>query len=272
MTKKKESTPKKTTSVEKVNREAKNVVDMTFKSPVTASKAKPNAKSSKKAASAIVETTINPVESSLCTQFNLLSAEKLFEELCDADDPETIGSDGIVRLCEFLGIDPQDKKTLMLMWRLGACKKPGLITKEEWVQGLAKIRKRNLAELRKYMPFLDSGFLSYEEYRDFFHFTHTFSREGTKKTLEKDMVEALLPIVLDEQRAPHLKCFMEFMAAPESAEFTHISIDSWDSFYVFNRMVPLDLAEFDAGGSWPTILDQFVAWRRACVSDAVLSA
>ena len=237
------------------------------------------------------------------------TAAELFAALCDPEDPELIGGEGVLKLCELVGallaiwlcqfhasapdcaasplpafdthslatfslslslsstgIDPQDPSALMLMWRLGAGSKPGSVTKTEFLQGMTKIRKNSLAELRAYMPFLDSGFLTYEEFRDFFRFVHVFSREGTKKTLEKDMVKELLPVVLDNARAPHLKSFLEFLDAPASAEFTHISPDAWDSFYVFNKAVHPSLIDFDADSSWPTILDTYVEWKKAQAS------
>ena len=194
---------------------------------------------------------------------NPQNPQELFAILCDPEDPEIISGDGICKLCELVGVDSQDRSALMLFWRLGAGTKPGLVTREEFIKGMAKIRKNTIQDLRAYIPHLDTGFLTYDEFREFYRFAHIFSREGTKKNLEKEMVIALLPLVLDDNRAPHLKAFLEFLAAPESAEFTHISIDAWDSFYVFNKTVnPSELVDFDTDGSWPTILDTFVEWRQ----------
>ena len=193
---------------------------------------------------------------------NPTNPQELFAILCDPEDPEIIAGDGICKLCELVGVDSQDRAALMLFWRLGAGSKPGLVTREEFLKGMTKIRKNTVQDLRAYIPHLDTGFLTYDEFREFYRFAHIFSREGTKKNLEKEMVIALLPLVLDDNRAPHLKTFLEFLASPESAEFTHISIDAWDSFYVFNKTVHPSLVDFDTDGSWPTILDTFVEWRQ----------
>ena len=190
------------------------------------------------------------------------TVDGLYSLLCDSDDPELIAMEGIGKLCELIGIDSQESPALMLLWRLGAGSKPGHITKDEFIKGMAKIRRTSLEGLKSYKAFLDSGFLDYDEFREFFRFTHIFSREGTKKSLEKELVRELLPIVIDSNRAPHLDSFLKFLAASESAEFTHISIDAWDSFYVFNKNVHPSLVDFDSEGSWPTILDCFVDWKR----------
>jgi hypothetical protein len=190
------------------------------------------------------------------------TVDGLYSLLCDSDDPELIAMEGIGKLCELIGIDSQESPALMLLWRLGAVSKAGHITKDEFIKGMAKIRRTNLDGLKSYKSFLDSGFLDVDEFREFFRFTHIFSREGTKKSLEKELVRELLPIVIDSNRAPHLDSFLKFLEAPESAEFTHISIDAWDSFYVFNKNVHPSLVDYDTEGSWPTILDCFVDWKR----------
>jgi hypothetical protein len=224
-----------------------------------ASAAAPPAVSKKAAAAAAPAATAAPPAVSM----DMLPVDRLFAELADIDDPEIIASEGIVKLCELLGIDPQDPKALALMWRLGAVTKPGEISKSEFTTGMSKIRKNNLGDLKRYLPHLDSGFLDKDQYREFYRFCHIFSREGTKKTLEKDIVQALLPILLDANRAPHVASFLEFLEDPSSAEFTHFSIDAWDGFYVFNNSVSPTLEDFDGeNSSWPTVLDAYVAFRR----------
>lgn len=63
---------------------------------------------------------------------------------------------------------------------------------------------------------------------------------------------ALLPIVLDEHRAPHLSRFLQFL---ETSSATVITLDQWDSFLQFNYTVPLDLQGLEDDG----------ACKRACL-------
>ena len=169
----------------------------------------------------------------LSTEYDNLAVDKLYEMLKDEEDVEVIGMEGIVRLFEILGIDPQDVSALMLLWRMGVTKTPGIIHKSEFLTGMnAKLAKRTVKELKTYLPFCDPGFLTSDEFREFYRFTHAFSRENTtKKAIEKDVCVSLLGVVLDEKRCPHLPAFLEFLGAEESKEFTHISPDAWDSFY-----------------------------------------
>jgi hypothetical protein len=98
------------------------------------------------------------------------------------------------------------------------------------------------------------------------------------------MIMALLPIVLDEHRAPHLPRFLQFL---ETSSATVITLDQWDSFLQFNYTVPLDLQGLEDDGackrdcldlcspcvpyrltsSWlshagPLLLDDYVEWLR----------
>lgn len=76
---------------------------------------------------------------------------------------------------------------------------------------------------------------------------------------EKDVVLALLPIVLDEARTPHLPYFLQFL---QSCSHQRITLDQWDSFLQLNYTVGLDLSNWDDNGAWPLLLDEYVDWRR----------
>lgn len=114
---------------------------------------------------------------------------------------------------------------------------------------------------------------------EFYRFVFQFSREGTHKTIgksyfsisfsmikldvcdglaEKDVIAQLLPLVLDEQRAPHLPYFLSFLS---SCSQTRITLDQWDSFLLFNHNVHVNLDNWEEGGAWPLLLDEYVEWR-----------
>lgn len=204
------------------------------------------------------------------TEHDSLGVDAIYQLLLDEEDPEQINMDGIVKLCEILGLDCQNVQALMLLWRLGCARTPGAITKQEWETGMkVKLAKKTIKELKTYLPFCDPGFLATDEFREFYRFTHWFSRESaSKRSLEKDVSAALLGVVLDPQRAPHLSRFLEFLQDESaSKEFTHLSPDVWDSFYVFNSSVDLLFSDFDEDGSWPTLIDAYVEWARAKMKD-----
>ncbi len=77
---------------------------------------------------------------------------------------------------------------------------------------------------------------------DLYRFVFQFSREGTHKTLEKDSVLSLLPIILDKHRAPHLPLFLDFLS---SSAHTRITMDQWESFLQFQDSVRVDLSGYE---------------------------
>jgi len=174
--------------------------------------------------------------------------DALFSTLADEDDPDQMGLENIAAFSEKLGIDPMtDVRLLVLMWRLKATTKPGTILRKEFVSGMANtLRKDSIEGIQSLLPSLDPGFLERQEFRDFYKFVFQFQREGTHKTIEKDTVAVLLPMVLDKNRAPHLEHFVEFLKV---CSHQRITLDQWDSFLQFQYNVAVDLSNYDEDGA-----------------------
>lgn len=94
---------------------------------------------------------------------------------------------------------------------------------------------------------------------DFFKFVFQFSREGTNKTIEKDLIIALFNLTLDLNRTPHLTMFIEFLQSIT----THgvITLDEWESFLQFNYAVKADMSNYDENGAWPLVFDEYAEYR-----------
>ena len=76
---------------------------------------------------------------------------------------------GICRLCEKLDMDPlEDVRVLVLLWKMGANKKPAEIQREEWMAGCRRLNLYSLEKFRALLPGLDTGFLDREEFGDFY--------------------------------------------------------------------------------------------------------
>ena len=184
----------------------------------------------------------------------------LFDKYADEDDPESMGMDGIAQICEELELDPNtDVRALVLPWKLGSDARPGCISREEFVDSMKKLRKDTVTGLKDLVPSLDTGFMERDEFRDFFKFAFKFSLEGTKRTLEKELVIDLLPIVVSTDRAPHLTHFLEFLT---TSQHKVITMDQWTSFLQFSQTTRLDLSDFDEDSAWPVLLDEYVDWRK----------
>ena len=76
---------------------------------------------------------------------------------------------GICQLCEQLDLDPlEDVRVLVLLWKLGANKKPAEIQREEWMEGCRKLQLDSIDKFKGLLPGLDTGFMDREEFSDFY--------------------------------------------------------------------------------------------------------
>eukprot|EP00546_Thalassionema_frauenfeldii_P008241 CAMPEP_0178915004 /NCGR_PEP_ID=MMETSP0786-20121207/11765_1 /TAXON_ID=186022 /ORGANISM="Thalassionema frauenfeldii, Strain CCMP 1798" /LENGTH=206 /DNA_ID=CAMNT_0020588025 /DNA_START=349 /DNA_END=969 /DNA_ORIENTATION=+ len=195
--------------------------------------------------------------------------EKMFEDVLlttgdnDEDNSSTDAAtmEGISNLCETLGLDPYDIRVLVLLWKLGATSKPQQISKSEWMEGCAALQVDSMDKLKEKLPALDTGFLDQAEFKDFYKFCFQFNREGTHKTLEKDLVLDLIPLVLgNTNRIPsdRYDSFSAFLK--QSSDYTRITLDQWTSFWDFCLECP-QLSDYDeATSAWPVLIDEYVEY------------
>jgi hypothetical protein len=171
---------------------------------------------------------------------------------------------GIFELGQKLGVDAvEDISLLVLLWRLGCSgNPPGSVSLAEWTAGCSKLRVDSWQALQGQLPAADTGFLDQTEFRDFFKFCFQFNLSGTHRTLDKELVVALLPMVLKDRVAKdRLTTFLEFLES--CTEYGRITLDQWTSFLDFCLEVP-DLKDYDESTSaWPVLLDEYVEYMES---------
>jgi len=194
------------------------------------------------------------------SSFDETATEKLFSELADEEDPTVIEMDGIAKLCENIGLDPEsDIRILVLLWKLGSKEKPAQITKDEFMSGCYELQVDSVEKFKMLLPSLDTGFLDQDEFKSFYKFCFQFNRQGTHRTIDKDMVVALWTMVL-EGRIPdeRLKTFCSFAESQKS--YSRITLDQWTSFLDFCYECE-DLSTYDESlSAWPVLIDEYVEY------------
>ena len=96
-----------------------------------------------------------------------------------------------------------------------------------------------------------------------FQFCFQFNRAGTHKTLEKDLVVALLKMCLAGGRitSHRLETFCGFLETTKDEGYGKITLDQWRSFLDFSYEYPdaKALEAYDEGESaWPVLIDEYV--------------
>lgn len=190
---------------------------------------------------------------------NESAAESLFDSIADPDDPSIATMEGISTLCDQLELDIEDIRILVLLWKMNAVDKPAQISKEEWMTACNKMHIDSLEKIQSLLPMLDTGFMDHTEYKDFYKFCFQFNRQGTHRTLDKDLVIALLQIVVKD-RIPQdrIDSFCTFLETCKG--YTRITLDQWTSFLDFCHDVQ-DLSAYDQDSSaWPVMIDEYVEY------------
>mmetsp|Transcript_6582 Transcript_6582/g.13754 ORF Transcript_6582/g.13754 Transcript_6582/m.13754 type:complete len:242 (-) Transcript_6582:192-917(-) len=201
--------------------------------------------------------------SSSLSGINEAAAEKMFVEIADPDDPSTATMEGIFTLGEKLDMDAtEDIRILVLLWKMNIRDKPSQMSKQEWLQGCSTLQADSWDKFRNLIPSLDTGFLDQSDFKDFYKFCFTFSRQGTHKSLDKELTLALLKLVLgagDRVPKERLESFTTFLEQ-DSSQYTHINLDQWASFLDFCLEVQ-DLSTYDESTSaWPVMIDEYVEY------------
>ena len=91
-------------------------------------------------------------------------------------------------------------------------------------------------------------------------FCFQFNREGTHKTLEKELVVMLLKLVLQDNRVPadRVDSFCNFLESHK--DYGRITLDQWTSFWDFSQECE-DLSAYDeATSAWPVLIDEYVEY------------
>eukprot|EP00978_Attheya_sp_CCMP212_P032924 scaffold130517_cov58-Attheya_sp.AAC.3 len=185
------------------------------------------------------------------TQLNEASITSMFDSLAEEDNPYVVSMEGITTLCESLEIDPmEDIRILVLLWKMGANAQPGHINRDE---------ADSIAKLKKLMPGLDVGFLERSEFKDFFK----FNRQGTHRSLDKELVIDLLQLVLKNQvPADRLSSYCTFLEGVTDTASQKITLDQWTSFLDFSYEYE-SIDDYDEENSaWPILIDDYVDYMK----------
>ena len=167
-------------------------------------------------------------------------------------------AEGIMRLCEDLGVEPEDVVVLVLSWHLGA-QSMGEYTQDEFEGGLAKLGVDTLAKLRARLPRMRAEFEEPASYREIYKYAYAFSCEKGHKCLQLDTAIAMWELVVPPQRWRHIGDWCAYLRQHHKRA---VSKDTWTQLLDFMCNVDEDFSSFDENGAWPYLIDEFVAWKQ----------
>ncbi|KAG7086507.1 hypothetical protein E1B28_002460 [Marasmius oreades] len=212
-------------------------------------------------------------------------ALSLFGKYADEADPDIIGPGGLELLCKDADISMEGVLPLLLSWQLNA-KELGTFTQGEWVAGTANLKISSLQILRLALSDLEdllvmdkpplkplknesynrTSYWTYAKdkrhaFHQFYSFCFNLAKAEQSRNIDMEVVTALWSVILPP-RFPIMTEIITFING--KGTYKAANKDLWIMMLEFCESVKPTLEGYDqSGDAWPTLLDEFVEWKRS---------
>ncbi|CEG44957.1 dcn1-like protein [Plasmopara halstedii] len=173
-----------------------------------------------------------------------------FQDL-EVEEP-TITEEGILVMCDALGIDAQDPVMLALSCVMEAATM-GTYTQSEFRRGMHRLHCNTIEDLRAVLPALRSQLHDRAEFSTIYSFTFGFSKDPTQKSLALDLAIGLWDLLLPG----HFYWRRHWLQYVRQHARSVVSRDLWLQVLDFGHQIKPDMSNYDENGAWPVLLDDF---------------
>ncbi|XP_072332839.1 DCN1-like protein 5 isoform X4 [Scyliorhinus torazame] len=177
---------------------------------------------------------------------------------------EIVGPEGMEKLCEDIGVEPENIIMLVLAWKLEA-QNMGFFTKEEWLKGMTSLQCDCTERLQSKFDYLRSQLNDLTAFKQIYRYAFDFARDKDQRSLDIDTAKSMLALLLGRTWAlfSAFYQFLEHMNSLQQSKYRVMNKDQWFNVLEFSRTVLADLSNYDEDGAWPVLLDEFVEWQKA---------
>ena len=168
---------------------------------------------------------------------------------------------GVEALCADLGLDPSDRRVLLLAWAARAARM-GYFSRPELSRAGAALRANTLPALAAALgPLAASTDASPSQFAAFaaFAFQYCLTDPG-QRLLPLADASSLLAVVLPPAN-PHRGAMLEFLGA--QTEYRTVTADTWAGMTRFALRVDAGCDAHADDDAWPVLVDNYVDWVRA---------
>ncbi|KAG6831168.1 hypothetical protein H0H92_012308 [Tricholoma furcatifolium] len=220
--------------------------------------------------------------------YSAARAQALFKTYEDNDESDVIGADGFARLCNDANMSMEGALPLILAWQLGT-KEMMKITAQEWGNGTGSLKISNLSALalavrdleellifNKPAPTKSSKKEAYDKmsywkyskdtkaaFQQLYLFCFNLVKPGQSKNIDMEAsrtATALWSVLLIPQY-PLMGEVVSFIG-DNATTYKAANKDLWNMMLEFCETVNPNLTDYESDGAWPTLLDDFVSWKK----------
>lgn len=168
-----------------------------------------------------------------------------------------MNDEGILKFCEDIGVDPQAIDILIIAWKMNAsymC----VFTKKEWIRGMKTLKCDSVDSLQATIPHLSKLIETERDFKLFYSFCFSFSKEPGQKSLGIDIATPMWELLLSK-RFPQLSSqWLSFLE--EKKPCKGVTRDTWDLLLEFFLKVEESFSNYDENEAWPVLIDDFMTW------------
>ncbi|TFK46010.1 DUF298-domain-containing protein [Heliocybe sulcata] len=224
------------------------------------------------------------------------AAADLFAKYADPDDAEVIGPEGFETLCTDAGVQMDGAQPLILAWQLDA-QEIAKIRREEWMKGTGALRISSLKilalalkELEDLLifdkppipdhtqlssskktggPYNRDRYIGYAvdkkaTFGAMYQFCFGLAKTEGSRNIDMEMASAFWSVLV-VPKYPIMTEILDFIKT--RGTYKAVNKDLWHMTLDFCETVNPNLDNYEAEGAWPTLLDEFVSWKKGKQGD-----
>ncbi|KAF9533520.1 Cullin binding-domain-containing protein, partial [Crepidotus variabilis] len=205
----------------------------------------------------------------------------LFNTYADPDASDTIGPDGFQQLCEDAGMPMEGARPLIFAWQTDS-PEMGKITKDEWVKTMSTFKIASMPGISIAMSELEELLFTekapknagkdYDKaafnvhaanpkaaFQKLYMFSFSLVKPEQSKNIDMETSVAFWTALL-VPKYPLMSEIIDFINEHKGS-YKATNKDLWSMMLEFCETVKPTLQDYEADGAWPTLLDDFVAWK-----------
>lgn len=172
-------------------------------------------------------------------------------------DEDVLGPEGMEKLCEDIGVEPENIVMLSLAYKLDA-KSMGFFTLAEWLKGMSELQCDCTSKVQQKLEYLRNILEDPVQFKNIYRFAFDFARDKDQRSMDIDTAKAMLTLLLGKKWS----LFSQFHQYLDQSKYKVLNKDQWCNILEFSRSVFPDLSNYDEDGAWPVLLDEFVDWLK----------